>query len=72
MLVHLGMTGKFFFINQKNTKYKTRLYYGINEDKDKKHNRGIFNLSKNRKLIYKDDKKLEYIKFKQKKNEKQK
>ena len=52
MLVHLGMTGKFFFINQKNTKYKTSFYYGINEDKDKKYDRVIFNLSKNRKLIY--------------------
>ena len=42
MLVHLGMTGKFFFINQKKTKYKTSFYYNINEEKDKKHDRVIF------------------------------
>ena len=34
MLVHLGMTGKFFFINHKRRKYKTSFYYDINEDKD--------------------------------------
>ena len=46
MLVHLGMTGKFFYINEKNLKYKTSFYYNINEDKDKKHDRIIFSLSK--------------------------
>ena len=68
MLVHLGMTGKFFFINQKNTKYKTSFYYDINEDKDKKHDRVIFDLSKNQKLIYNDVRKFGFIKFDQKKN----
>ena len=68
MLVHLGMTGKFFFINQKNTKYKTSFYYDINEDKDKKHDRVIFNLSKNQKLIYNDVRKFGFIKFDHKKN----
>ena len=67
MLVHLGMTGKFLFINQKNKKYKTSFYYDINEDKDKKHDRVIFNLSKNRKLIYNDVRKFGFIKFDQKK-----
>ena len=37
MLVHLGMTGKFFFVNRKSKKYKTSFYYDINEEKDKKH-----------------------------------
>ena len=63
MLVHLGMTGKFFFINQKKTKYKTSFYYDINEDKDKKHDRIIFNLSNNQKLIYNDIRKFGFIKF---------
>ena len=36
MLVHLGMTGKFFFVNRKSKKYKTSFYYDINEEKDKK------------------------------------
>ena len=67
MLVHLGMTGKFFFVNHKKTKHKTSFYYDINEDKDKKHDRVIFDLSKNRKLIYNDVRKFGFIKFDQKK-----
>ena len=63
MLVHLGMTGKFFFINQTNTKYKTSFYYNINEDKDNKHDRVIFNLSQNKKLIYNDVRKFGFIKI---------
>ena len=62
MLVHLGMTGKFFFINSKNTKYKTSFYYDMNEDKDKKHDRIIFDLSNNQKLIYNDVRKFGFIK----------
>ena len=63
MLVHLGMTGKFFFINRKKKKYKTSFYYNINEGKDKKHDRIIFDLSNNQKLIYNDIRKFGFIKF---------
>ena len=63
MLVHLGMTGKFFFVDQKKTKYKTSFYYNINKDKDNKHDRIIFNLSNNQKLIYNDVRKFGFIKF---------
>ena len=63
MLVHLGMTGKFFFINRKKTKYKTSFYYNINEGKDEKYDRVIFNLSRNQKLIYNDVRKFGFIKF---------
>ena len=63
MLVHLGMTGKFFFINHDRTKYKTSFYYDINEEKDKKHDRIIFDLSNNQKLIYNDTRKFGFIKF---------
>ena len=63
MIIHLGMTGKLFFINQKNTKYKTSFYYDINEDKDKKHDRVIFYLSRNQKLIYNDVRKFGFIKL---------
>ena len=63
MLVHLGMTGKFFFVNRKRTKYKTSFYYDINEDKDKKHDRIIFDLSNNQKLIYNDIRKFGFIKI---------
>mgnify|MGYP001287433013 CR=1 FL=1 len=63
MLVHLGMTGKFFFINSKSKKYKTSFYYDINDEKDKKHDRVIFDLSNNQKLIYNDIRKFGFIKF---------
>ena len=63
MLVHLGMTGKFFYTDKKNNKYKTSFYYDINEDKDTKHDRVIFDLSKNQKLIYNDVRKFGFIKF---------
>ena len=68
MLVHLGMTGKFFFINHKKTKYKTSFYYDINKDKDKKHDRVIFSLSRDQKLVYNDVRKFGFIKFVNKKN----
>ena len=68
MLVHLGMTGKFFFINRKRKKYKTSFYYDIIEDKDKKHDRIIFDLSNNQKLIYNDIRKFGFIKFIKKDN----
>ena len=57
------MNRKFLFINRKNTKYKTSFYYNINENKDKKYDRVIFNLSKNQKLIYNDVRKFGFIKF---------
>ena len=63
MLVHLGMTGKFFFVNRKSKKYKTSFYYELNEKKDKKHDRIIFDLSNNQKLIYNDIRKFGFIKF---------
>jgi formamidopyrimidine-DNA glycosylase len=68
MLVHLGMTGKFFFVNKKNTKFKTCFYYNINKEKDHKHDRVIFYLNKNQKLIYNDIRKFGFIKFFNKKN----
>ena len=63
MLVHLGMTGKFFFINNKDMKFKTSFYYDINDEKDKKHDRVIFFFNKNQKLIYNDVRKFGFIKF---------
>ena len=68
MLVHLGMTGKFFFINQKNTKFKTSFYYNINDKKDHKHDRVVFFLNKKQKLIYNDVRKFGFIKFLNNKN----
>jgi len=63
MLVHLGMKRKFFFVNHKKKKYKTSFYYDINESKDKKHDRIIFNLSNNHQLIYNDIRKFGFIKI---------
>ena len=63
MLVHLGMTGKFFFINKKNNKFKTSFYYNINNKKDKKYDRVLFIFKENQKLIYNDVRKFGFIKF---------
>ena len=63
MLVHLGMTGKFFFLNKNAKKFKTSFYYNIDETKDNKHNRLIFFLSKKQKLIYNDIRKFGFIKI---------
>ena len=68
MLVHLGMTGKFIFINKKNRKYKTSFYYDIDDKKDSKHNHVVFFLKKNQKLIYNDVRKFGFIKFLNNKN----
>ena len=68
MLVHLGMTGKFFFVNKKNTKFKTSFYYNIDEKKDYKHDRVIFVFNRNQKLIYNDVRKFGFIKFLDRKN----
>ena len=63
MLVHLGMTGKFFFTDNKDNKFKTSFYYYLNYKKDRKHDRVIFILSKRRKLIYNDVRKFGFIKI---------
>ena len=68
MLVHLGMTGKFFFSNELNKKFKTSFYYEINEIKDLKHDRVIFFFENKRKLIYNDVRKFGFIKVYKKKN----
>jgi formamidopyrimidine-DNA glycosylase len=67
MLVHLGMTGKFFFVNEKDIKYKTSFYYKVDEYNNNKHNRLIFLLSKKKKLIYNDVRKFGFIKILEKK-----
>ena len=63
MLVHLGMTGKLFFIDKKNIKNKTSFYYDLDEKKDRKHDHVIFYLEKKQKLIYNDVRKFGFIKF---------
>jgi len=68
MLIHFGMTGKFFFINKKNTKFKTSFYYNINNTKDQKHDRVVFFFNKKQKLIFNDVRKFGFIKFLNNKN----
>ena len=63
LLVHLGMTGKFFFIDNKDKKFKTSFYYFLNYKKDQKHDRVIFILNKKQKLIYNDVRKFGFIKI---------
>ena len=63
MLVHLGMTGKFFFINENKKKFKTSFYYNLNEVKDQKYDRVIFFLKNRQKFIYNDLRKFGFIKL---------
>ena len=63
ILVHLGMTGKFFFIDDNDNKFKTSFYYSLNYKKDRKHDRVIFFLNKKQKLIYNDIRKFGFIKI---------
>ncbi len=63
MLTHLGMTGKFIFINRKNKKFKTSFYYNIDNKKDHKYDRVIFHFCNNQKLIYNDVRKFGFIKL---------
>jgi formamidopyrimidine-DNA glycosylase len=68
MLVHLGMTGKLFFVNQKNIKFKTSFYYNVENNNDHKHDRVVFSFNNNQKLIYNDVRKFGFIKFLNNKN----
>ena len=63
ILVHLGMTGKFFFIDDNDNKFKTSFYYSLDYKKDRTHDRVIFLLSKKQKLIYNDIRKFGFIKI---------
>ena len=71
MLVHLGMTGKFFFINKNQIKKKTSFYYEIKNKRDNKHNHVIFIFKNKEKLIYNDVRKFGFIKFYKSNNFKQ-
>ena len=63
LLVHLGMTGKFFFTDNKDNKFKTSFYYFLNYKKDQKHDRVVFVLNNKQKLIYNDVRKFGFIKI---------
>ena len=67
MLAHLGMTGKFFFVDKKNRNFKTSFYYNLNDQKDLNYNRVIFFFRDNQKLIYNDVRKFGFIKIFKKK-----
>ncbi len=63
MLIHLGMTGKFFYINKERKKFKTSFYYNIDQKKDQKYDRIVFYLQNQQKLIYNDVRKFGFIKI---------
>ena len=68
MIVHLGMTGKFFIIKKKDKIQKTSFYYEIENTDFHKHDRLIFIFKNNLKLIYNDVRKFGFIKFEKKKD----
>ena len=63
MLAHLGMTGKFFFIDEKNRKFKTSFYYNLDSGKDHNHDRIVIFFHGSKKLIYNDVRKFGFVKF---------
>ncbi len=62
MIAHLGMTGKFFFIDRKDKKFKTS-FHDINNKNDEKYDKVIFFLQNNQKLVYNDVRKFGFIKI---------
>ena len=63
MIVHLGMTGKFYIIKNNKIKQRTSFYYHLKKEKYEKHDRLIFHFSKNTNLVYNDVRKFGFIKF---------
>ena len=63
ILAHLGMTGKFFFVDKNNRNLKTSFYYNINDKKDLNYNRVLFFFQDNQKLIYNDVRKFGFLKI---------
>ena len=61
MIIHLGMTGK-FFIEKKHVLKKTSFYYDI-KNEDNKHHRLIFNFNNKINLIYNDVRKFGFLKI---------
>jgi formamidopyrimidine-DNA glycosylase len=61
ILAHLGMTGKFFIMDN-NKKYKTSFYYSL-KGNDKKHDHMTFFFNKKINLIYNDVRKFGFIKI---------
>jgi len=61
ILAHLGMTGKFYIVDD-NKKYKTSFYYSLKKN-DMKHDHIVFFFNKKIKLIYNDIRKFGFIKI---------
>ena len=59
ILAHLGMTGKFFIIDD-SKKHKTSFYYSLKKN-DAKHDHVTFFFNKKIKLIYNDVRKFGFI-----------
>jgi len=62
ILAHLGMTGKFFIIDNNNKKHKTSFYYSLKKSETKHDHLTIF-LNKGFKLIYNDVRKFGFVKL---------
>ena len=61
IVVHLGMTGKFFILDKKKMKKKTSFYYNL-KDYNHKHDRIIFIFNNRIQLIYNDVRKFGFFK----------
>ena len=61
LLIHLGMTGKFFLDNKKD-KIKNLSSFYDSKNKNSKHDHVVFFFKKNKKLIYNDVRRFGFIK----------
>ena len=62
ILAHLGMTGKFIIVDNKNIRKLSSFYFKIKDHKPK-HDHIVFEFSKRIKLIYNDVRKFGFIKI---------
>ena len=67
ILAHLGMTGKFIIVDNKNIRKLSSFYFKIKDHKSK-HDHIVFEFSKRIKLIYNDVRKFGFIKIEKTKN----
>ena len=63
IIVNLGMTGKFFLVNNMQKKLKTSFYYDISENEKGKHDKVIIKFKNKFKLIYNDVRRFGFIKI---------
>ena len=68
MIIHLGMTGKFFIMNKRKKKRDTGFHHNSCDKLDDKHDHIVFTLTNELRLIYNDVRKFGFVKLTDKNN----